>query len=53
MESVAAIFLVVARKHFGVFEDPVCENAYLSPPEPSCFVVPRKSDNEKAQENKT
>jgi transposase len=29
MESGAAIFSVVARKHFGVFEDPVCENASI------------------------
>jgi hypothetical protein len=29
MESVAAIFSLVARKHFGVFEDPVCETASI------------------------
>src|SRR5580693_3443504 len=29
MESVAAIFSLVARKRFGVFEDPVCETASI------------------------
>jgi hypothetical protein len=54
MDSVAAIFSLVARKHFGVFEDPVCENVLnfrrLSQ---GRFVAQSKSDHEKAQENKT
>jgi hypothetical protein len=54
MESVAAIFSVVARKHFGVFEDPVCENASIFRRlSQAASLSPRKSDNEKAQENKT
>jgi hypothetical protein len=53
MESVAAIFSVVARKHFGVFEDPVCENASIFRRlSQGCFVVESEPDNEKAPENK-
>jgi hypothetical protein len=49
MESVAAIFSLVARKHFGVFEDPVCENVSIFRRlSQSRFVAQGKPDNEKA-----
>lgn len=54
MESVAAIFSLVARKHFGVFEDPVCENVSIFRRlSQGRFVAQSKPDNEEAQENKT
>jgi hypothetical protein len=54
MEAVAAIFSLVARKHFGVFEDPVCENVSIFRRlSQGRFVAQSKPDNEKAQENKT
>jgi hypothetical protein len=54
MESVAAIFSLVARKHFGVLEDPVCEDALIFRRlSQGRFVAQSKPDNEETQENKT
>jgi hypothetical protein len=44
----------VARKHFGVFEGPICENVSIFRRlSQGCFVAQSKPDKENSQENNT